>query len=286
MELTEIIRTLWERKVALAIVVGLALLAGLSTVYRISPSGLSSRSYEFGAAQAQLLVDSPRSSLLDLTQETPPLAERAAVYAQFMRSNAIKAAIAEEAGIPVNQVTTEGPYTAAGATQNIPRPAETRSNEIRGEGKLYRLVFDYQPDLPVISIYAQAPTEEAAVKLASGTVKGVSEYVSKLEDESAVPEQARTHIRELGPAEGGTVNSGVDPLVMLLAFMATLLAGCGVIVGAVALRRGLRQAAVAARAPAEQANPLDGLSLDPTVLAIDSEESTTARRRRARRAAS
>ena len=73
---------------------------------------------------------------------------------------------------------------------------------------------------------------------------------------------------------------------MLLAFIAALLAGCGAIVGAVALRRGLRQAAVAARTPAEQANPLDGLSLDPTVLTIDSEESTTARRRRARRAAS
>ena len=110
-----------------------------------------------------------------------------------MRSNAIKAAIAEEAGIPVNQVTTEGPYTAAGATQNIPRPAETRSNEIRGEGKLYRLVFDYQPDLPVISIYAQAPTEEAAVKLASGTVKGVSEYVSSWRTRARSPTKpART----------------------------------------------------------------------------------------------
>ena len=191
MELTEIIRTLWQRKVALAIVVGLALLAALSTVYRISPSGLSSRSYEFGAAQAQLLVDSPRSSLLDLTQETPPLAERAAVYAQFMRSNAIKAAIAKEAGIPVNQVDDRGPLHRRGRDAEHPAARRDALNEIRGEGKLYRLVFDYQPDLPVISIYAQAPTEEAAVKLAERHRQGRRAYINQLEDESEVPDQAR-----------------------------------------------------------------------------------------------
>ena len=285
MELTEIIRTLWQRKIALGVVFVLALIAGLSTVYRISPSGLTSRSYEFGAAQAQILVDSQRSSLLDLTQETPPLAERAAVYAQFMRSNAVKTAIAKEAGIPVSQVVTEGPYTAAGATQNIPRPSEARSNEIRGEGKRYRLVFDYQPDLPVVSIYAQAPTEKEAVELAAGTVEGVSSYVIQLEDENAVPEHARTHIRELGPAEGGTVNAGVDPLVALLAFLAAFVAGCGAIVGFVALRRGLRQAALAARTPVSDSGALDVAPLDSPLLVIDpdDEESTRAERRRQRR---
>lgn len=248
MELAEIIRTLWERKFALVAVLALAVLAALSTAYHVGPSGLKSKSYEFGAAQAQLLVDSHRSSLLDLTQETPPLAQRAAVYTQFMRSNAVKVAIADAVGVPVDQIVAEGPYTAAGGTQNIPRPAEARSNELRGEGQRYRLVFDYQPDLPVISIYAQAPTAAEAIKLASGTVKGVSNYVKDLEDENAVPLHARTHIRELGPAEGGTVNSGVDPLVALLAFIATLIAGCGAIIGWVSLRRGLRRAAASAEA--------------------------------------
>ena len=156
---------------------------------------------------------------------------------------------------------------------------------MRGEKDELPLVFDYQPDLPIVSIYAQAPDAKSAIRLAAGTVEGVRTYVAKLEREQNGPRpSAQTQIRELGAAEGGTVNAGVDPLVMLLAFLAALLAGCGVIVGAVALRRGLRQAAVAARTPEEQANPLDGLSLDPTVLTIDSEESTTARRRRARRA--
>ena len=268
MELAEIIRTLWQRKLALAAVLGLAVLASVATAYHIGPSGISSRSYEFGAAQAQILVDSHRSSLLDLTQETPPLAERAAVYAQFMRSNAVKVAIAEAVGVPVNQIVTEGPYTAAGGTQNIPRPSEARANEIRGEGKRYRLVFDYQPDLPVVSIYAQAPTEADAVKLAAGTVKGVSNYVIDLEDENAVPVHARTHIRELGPAEGGTVNSGVDPLVALLAFIATLIAGCGAIIGYVSLRRGLRRAA----ASAEAERMLDMETTERTITVIDHDD--------------
>ena len=241
MELVEILRALWERKLALAAAVAFALLAALATVYHL-PS-MQKRSYEFGAAQAQILVDSPRSSLIDLTQETPPLAQRAAVYAQFMRSNAVKVAIAKEVGVPATSIVTEGPYTAAGGTQNIPRPATTRANELRGEGKLYRLVFDYQPDLPVVSIYAQAPTAAGAIKLASGTVKGVGAYISGLEAEQAVPAHAQTHIRELGPAEGGTVNSGVDPMVTLLAFLAALIAGCGAIIGYIALRRGFRRSA-------------------------------------------
>ena len=163
-----------------------------STIYRDRHGlGSTKRSHQFGAAQSQILIDSPRSSLVDLTQETPPLATRAAVYTQFMRSNAVKEAISKASGIPADLIVAQGPYTTAGGSQNLPRPSEARANEVRSEKRGYRLVFDYQQDLPIVSIYAQAPTAKSAIALAAGTVAGVRSYISQLERQQKVPASAQ-----------------------------------------------------------------------------------------------
>jgi capsular polysaccharide biosynthesis protein len=263
MELAQILRTLLSHKWLLVPVAILGVIAAISTSYRITRSGLEKRSFEFGAAQTQVLVDSPRSSLIDLTQETPPLATRAAVYAQFMRSNVVKQEIAKEVGVPADRIVAQGPFTTAGGTQNIPRPSEARSNEIRGERNRYRLVFDYTQDLPIISIYAQAPTAAEAIKLANGTVSGVRRYVASLEKQQDVPEGARTQIRELGAADGGVVNAGVNKIMMVLAFIAVMIAGCTLIVVVVSMRRGFQRAADVWRAE-EEAETLM-YEIDPSV---------------------
>ena len=148
-----------------------------------------------------------------------------------MRSNAVKDAIAAEIGVSPEAIIAQGPTSTLGGTQNLPRPSESRSNEIVGEKDSYRLLFETQQDLPIITISAQAPTAEAAIKLANGTVAGVQKYVESLALESKIPELAQTQIRELGPAEGGTVNSGVSPIMMVLAFFGVMIAGCIAIVG-------------------------------------------------------
>ena len=255
MELAQIIKTLWDQRIAVVAVLLVAFLAGVSTVYRIGTGGLTKRSHQFGAAQSQILIDSPRSSLVDLTQETPPLATRAAVYTQFMRSNAVKEAISKATGIPADLIVAQGPYTTAGGSQNLPRPSEARANEVRSEKRGYRLVFDYQQDLPIVSIYAQAPTAKAAIQLAAGTVAGVRAYISQLEREQNVPASAQTQIRELGSAEGGTVNSGADPIMAVLAFVGIVIAGLGGILALTALARGLQKLSRSALADREPAAP-------------------------------
>jgi hypothetical protein len=248
MELAQILKTLIDRKLAVAAVVALAVLAALATLYHVSPSGLQKRSYEYGAAQVQMLIDSPRSQLIDLSQETPPLSIRAAVYAQFMRSNGVKQEISRVTGVPADAIVAQAPTTTESGTQNLPRAEAARANEVRQAGDQYRLLFDYQPDLPIVSIYAQAPDARAAAKLADGAVAGVRAYVAQLEARDRVAPKDQTQIRELGPAEGGTVNAGVNPIMALMAFLGVLVAGCGTILGVVALRTGLRRLAMEARA--------------------------------------
>jgi capsular polysaccharide biosynthesis protein len=237
MELTQILNTLRRVKILVAAVAVVAVLAAISTSYSITTSGLVSKSHAYGAAQTQILIDSPRSSLIDLSQETAALASRAAVYAQFMRSNAVKAYIGRAVGISGDGIATSGPFTTAGGTQNIPRPSEARSNEVAAEQQQYRLVFDYQQDLPIVSVYAQAPTADMAIKLASGTVTGVQAYIAKLESQTHVPANAKTVVRELGSPDGGWVSAGVNPIMMVLAFIAVMILGCFAIV----LFMGFRQ---------------------------------------------
>jgi capsular polysaccharide biosynthesis protein len=237
MELAQIIKILWDRKGLLLLIALVALAAGFMTMFHVSPSGVSKRSYVYGSAQTQILIDSPRSSLLDLNQETGPLATRAAVYAAFMRSNAITDAIAKEMGVQPGQVVAQGPFTTAGGTQNIPRPAEARANEVRGEADTYRLVFDAQQDLPIVTVYSQAPTGELAIKLANATVKATRDYVDNQETSVNVPAAAKTSIRELGPATGGDVQAGEKPLLAFMAVLAVFILGCVLVVAFTGLRR-------------------------------------------------
>jgi hypothetical protein len=252
MELSQILNTLSRVKLLVAAVAAVAVLAAISTSYRITTGGLVSRSHAYGAAQTQVLIDSPRSSLIDLSQETAALASRAAVYAEFMRSNAVKAYIGRAVHVPAAAIVTSGPFTAAGGTQNIPRPSEARSNEVRTEQDQYRLVFDYQQDLPMVSVYAQAPTAQGAIRLARGTVTGVQAYIADLERQTHVPANAKTQVRELGSPDGGWVTAGVNPIMMVLAFVAVMIAGCFAIV----MLAGMRERAHARRPVAETGDEL------------------------------
>jgi len=241
MEIAQIIKTLGQHRVALALTFAFAVFAALFATHRIQvwPLSVEKRSIEYGAAAAQLLVDSPRSSLVDLQQDTAPLATRAALYAQFMRSNTVREGISKETGIPASLIVAQGPFTTLGGRQNITRPSEARSNEVLKEGDTYRLVFDYQQDLPIMSIYAQAPTADGATKLANGAVAALRTYVANEESSQNVPAERRTVVRELGPAEGGWVNAGVNPLFMAIAFIAALIGGCLLILAKDALKRAL-----------------------------------------------
>jgi hypothetical protein len=236
MELAQIIKTLWDRRIAVGFVVVLAAYLAVATGYKITTSGLQTRSIEFAAADTQLLVDSPKSALADLTQDTAPLATRAAVFAQFMRSIAVKDAISKATGIPADKITSTGPFSDLGS-----RPALASSAAKPAGPRDYRLVFDSQADLPVISVYAQAPTPKEAVALANGAVRGVRDYVDRLQNQDQLKPEDRVQIRALGPAQGGVVNSGASKLMMAMVFLGVIVAGCVAILGGLSVVGGLNR---------------------------------------------
>ncbi len=277
MELVQIYRTVTARRKALAIAFVVALLAAIWVGYSIGPGGLKSRSSSIGTAQAQILVDSPQSALANLKQNTIPLSTRAGVFAQLMASSAVRAEVAEVAGIPAKQIVARGPFddpAAAPADAAVPQPAPApKGAELH---KRYRLTFVAQEELPLVTVYAEAPDARSAKTLADAVAVGVKRHVDTLQEQGELAAKDRVVIRGLGPAQAGTVNDGPKPALMLVAFLMVFLAGCGAILVAARLK-----AAGSGLTPSESGLDLSSLDV-PELHAVAGERSSNGSRSRAR----
>jgi capsular polysaccharide biosynthesis protein len=230
MELAEILRVLWRRRLATLAIV---LLAGGGAY----GAGQLAHSTPTGSATVQVLVDSPQSALADLLQSTAPLTTRATLLAQVMASQTVLEGIAASAGVPVGELTAQGPYSGAGQALDVVTPAEARSNQLLGEGASYRLVFVAQTDEPVITASVQGPTAATAGRVAEAVYPGVQRYIAALQQQAKVKPAQRLTIRQLGPAQASTVNSSSRLTLMAVAALAVLLLGLLALLAVEALRR-------------------------------------------------
>jgi hypothetical protein len=230
MELAEILRTLWSRKLVVFAILALAVGATFG-------AGQLARSTPTGTATVQLLVDSPQSALADLLQNTVPLTTRASLLAQVMASQAVLEDVASESGVPVGQLTAQGPYGGTGQALDVVTPSEARGNQLLGEKAHYRLTFVAQPDEPVVTASVQGPTALAAGRVAEGVLPGVRRYVASLQRQGATKPARRVTIRQLGPAQAGTINSSSRMALMAVAGIGVLLLGLLLLLGIESLRR-------------------------------------------------
>lgn len=280
MELVSIIRQLWRRKLLVVLVALVAVCVAIWSAYKV-PS-MEKRGLQLGAASSQILVDSPASTLVegvDANQLTT-LSTRARVYAQYLASLQARDAIAKASGIPSLAIKVSGPFSSDISRNNYQnQPSESRANDVLKEGAGYRLVFDAQEGVPIISVSAQAPTAEAAIKLAQASFVALNEYVDKLQREAdAVPEkevpkggvapQVSTdngvRVRQLGAPEGGTIGSGNGKILMVFVFLAVFLFGCALIAILPGMARHWRLLDRAEQLVEESADaPAPGTSEDP-----------------------
>ena len=228
MDPVRILKKLLERPRSVALVGGVALAASILVGYHVSlvPPKLERRQIESAAATTQLLVDSPRSALGDIGQDTTPLTTRALLFAQFMDSAAFRTLIAAKANVPVSQITTQGPFTSIGVRPNVARSAGVAA--AAAGARPYKLVFDAEDNLPVITIYAEGPSATTAKLLADASGLALRSYVSTLQGTNTARAD-RVVIRSLGQAEGGPINSHARTKLMFMAYLLTLAVGLFVV---------------------------------------------------------
>jgi hypothetical protein len=211
-----------------------AALAVLSThAVSLFPPGIHKRGLEFSVAKGQVLVDTPRSTLLDAFDDVSAPSDTAITYTLYLQTQDARARIARAAGIKPSQLAASGPFT-----ELINRPNIVRKLPVPGPPKPterdYRIVLDAGGPRPILTVYAQAPTETEAVALVRATTATLRQSVAS--DEAAGGDRASgVTLRPLGITRGGTVNNGVEWQLMLFVFL--LVAGSGI---GIALARARR----------------------------------------------
>jgi hypothetical protein len=246
MELARTLNILWRRRRLVGLAALLAAFAALLSVYDVGifPPSLSSRTNVFATASTQLLVDTPQSSFANTANDLTPLETRASVFARVLASPAAITLIAREAKLPANSIEAQGPFDVNLPTIQAEPTAGKRSTEIIGEGALYRLRFDNNPILPIVSVFAQAPTSDKAIALANAVPRALGAYVKAIQAHEHTPEEERVVIRELGSATGGIVNSSANVQIAALVFIVVFGILCMLVVPAHTIARGWRDAGV------------------------------------------
>jgi hypothetical protein len=271
MEIVGFVRTLLQRKLVLGILLALATFAALLTAFRISPDGIERRSVAVGAATSQILVDSAESTLVEGagSDQIAALGTRARVYAQYLSSRDAVDQIAEEVGVDPRLITAHGPFSEGTGIQDYDQQgAESRARDLVDEGKEYRLVFEAQEDVPIITVYSTGPATQQALSLAQASFRVLKNYIGRLKAEakvaeesapppktpvsaSAVPLVENIVVRQLGAPEGGLVGGSADMVLMVLAFLAVFGIGCIVVAAGSGFMRHWRLAGEMERIGAE-----------------------------------
>ena len=242
MQTVTILRELSQRRVLVGAVAVLAVAVGFLLAFRIGVPP-ESRSSEIGVATARILVDTPRSQVVDVTPRgSETLGARAAVLANLMVEGQVKAAIARRAGLQPRQIS------ASAVSQN-----ESPGAKVESGAKDYKLTTSVLTntdliELPIIKVDTEAPSPAEAARLANSAVGGLGAYLDSKAATERVAVDQRLRVKTFGDAQGAEASSGPGPLVALAATIFVFLGGCAVILVGSALARAWRRAAASEHA--------------------------------------
>jgi hypothetical protein len=244
MQLGRHLRELWQLRIGVIASVLISLLAALWSVGTIGlfPPKITARHLEMASASTRALVDTPKSTVLDLDVNTyafSSITNRALLVGNIMGSEPVRRYIARRAHLPAEALQVTSPVTV-----DFPRPLTTSpagkksTRDILKSPDEYRLSIQANPTVPVVDVYAQAPTAEAAEQLANGAIDGMKDYLADLGAAQAIPATKQVHLEQLGRAKGAVIDPGVSVKVALLSFFLTFAASSLMVLFVVRLRRG------------------------------------------------
>jgi hypothetical protein len=100
--------------------------------------------------------------------------------------------------------------------------------------------------VPILDVDAQAPSAEAAGRLANAAADGLRDYLGSLANAERTPSTLQVRVRQLGRARGEVLNEGVALEVALLTFLLVFAASCAAAVVVSRVSQGWRVAQAAA----------------------------------------
>lgn len=220
------LRKLWHLKVSMIVCLLAASIAALWSVQNVSifPPGLTPRSLEIATASTHVVVDTPRSTIFDLRQDTyslDALRNRAVLLGNVIASTRVRQDIAHRLHVAVEQLQIQPPLTREQTAPPIDSENARHPSDILETGDEYRLNIQANPTVPVLDLYAQTPTAESAAILVDAAVEGLRSYLAKLAETEGTPKDVQVQLIQLGDGRGAVINEGTDWQVAVLAFLVT-----------------------------------------------------------------
>jgi hypothetical protein len=238
-----ILRELWRRRILVGLVALVAISVGLAITYRFTLPP-ESRKYEVGVASSRVLVDTPRSQVVQVDPKgSETLGPRAGLIATLMVEGEVKASIARRAGLPPKDLVA---VTQAEVESGAIPPGTLSDPDVF---LLTTHVFANQDgeQLPIVEIEAQAPSVPGATNLAGAAVAGLSDYLDSKAAAEDASEARRLRVTALGAPQARLTVRGPSRVIAVGAALFILVGGCALILGASALVRGWREAAASER---------------------------------------
>jgi hypothetical protein len=175
----------------------------------------TSGNLRLGVAATHVLVDDPDPSIVDRRaqpKDVSALQKRAELYGRLIVTAPVLEAIGRRAGVPPTKISG-----VARTTSDVPIPllepgSAERASQIRDSRAPYRLELQSDPAEPILAVYSQAPSAEAAERLANAATLGLQDYLQALARRQGFPEQELPRLRQLGNAHGSAING--RPLVI------------------------------------------------------------------------
>jgi hypothetical protein len=239
--LFERVHRLRRRRRAALISLLVAFLATVYALYQPSLSGPHARALTFGTATTELLISSPNLNVGTQDSYVTDV-DHAVLLADVMSTQPVLGAVARQMHISPNSIQATTPMTA-----NVPRVVSdpgsgAAAKDLVDSTDLYKLEVQADPSVPILYIDTQAPTEPAAVALASSAVQSLIAYSGTVSGKpgSSGPQLG---VQQLGPIKGVTAGSGANKEIALIVFVGTF----GIMMWFITLATQLRRGWVAAR---------------------------------------
>jgi hypothetical protein len=246
------IRRLWHLKLGAVISLAIAVFAAAWSLDKISltPPSLKPRSSEMATAVTHVLVDTPDSQIIDLRQDTYAMAglvNRAVLLGNVIASTDVEAGIAQRANVPLQLLRIQAPLTPQQPSPPVNSQTARHISDIVKTTNQYRIEVDANPTVPMLDIYAQAPTADSAAALANAAVAELRLYLTKIAAAQNTTAKDQIHLVQMGPATGTVINHGIQLQVALLAFVLTFLLSCAATIFIARVRAGWRLEALSER---------------------------------------
>ncbi len=218
-----------------------ALVAAIASVTKVSlsPPSLGMRDLERGAATTRVLVDLPEQERGHVSEpQFEAMSKRASLIANLLASPPVLHRIADQMGVSTAEVTAQTEITEGVPLALVEPNEEKRANEILVSHDGYRLDIQANPSLPIIDVYAQAPTPAAAAELADAVAPAGNSYTDLLADRDNFPAGNRVQLKQLGAAQSAAISPTAPAEIFVLTFLVIFGVAFGLLCGAAAIRQG------------------------------------------------